>query len=116
MDRGRGRDALHALVPLEQDPGEQPAVCARRASSTTGTSPTRRSDSPYGNQSLTWLDPQIIGTSDTYTPTAADVGKALYCAANVNTGGATVWKTAAAPEILSATNVDTSAARPSRPR
>ena len=28
---------------------------------------------------------------------------------NVNNGGATVWKTAAAPEILSATNADTPA-------
>ena len=44
---------------------------------------------------------------DTYTPTVDDVGKAIHCAVNVDNGGATVWKTAAAPEILFATNVDT---------
>jgi hypothetical protein len=63
----------------------------------------------YGTQALTWLDSQIIGTSDVYVPTAADVGMALHCAVNVNNNGATVWKTAAAPEILSATNADTTA-------
>ncbi len=63
----------------------------------------------YGNQNLTWVDSQIIGTSDTYTPTFADVGKAVYCAANVDAGGATVWKTAAAPEILFAAHADTTA-------
>ena len=47
-----------------------------------------------------------MGESDTYTPTADDVGKVIHCAVNVNNGGATVWKTAQAPEILSATNVN----------
>ena len=65
----------------------------------------------YGNQNLTWLDSQIIGTSDTYTPTFEDVGKAIHCAANVDAGGATVWKTAAAPEILFAAHADTSRGR-----
>jgi hypothetical protein len=60
----------------------------------------------YGNGNLTWVDSQVIGTSDTYTPTFEDVGKAIYCAANVDAGGATVWKTAAAPEILFAAHAD----------
>jgi hypothetical protein len=60
----------------------------------------------YGTQNLTWLDAQVIGTGDTYTPTFEDVGKAIYCAANVDAGGATVWKTAAAPEILFAAHAD----------
>jgi hypothetical protein len=63
----------------------------------------------YGNQNLTWLDSQVIGTGDTYTPTFEDVGKAIHCAANVDAGGATVWKTAAAPEILFAAHADTTA-------
>ena len=63
----------------------------------------------YGNQNLTWLDSQVIGTGDTYTPTFDDVGKAVHCAANVDAGGATVWKTAAAPEILFAAHADTTA-------
>ena len=53
------------------------------------------------------FDSQIIGESATYTPTAADVGKALHCAVNANNGGATVWKTAVALEILAATNAGT---------
>ncbi|MDA0161761.1 DUF1080 domain-containing protein [Solirubrobacter ginsenosidimutans] len=68
---------------------------------------TTPSEPEYGNQDLTWLDSQIIGESATYMPTAADVGKALHCAVNANNGGATVWKTAAAPEILAATNAGT---------
>ena len=39
----------------------------------------------------------------------ADVGKAVYCTANVDAGGATVWKTAAAPEILFAAHADQTA-------
>jgi hypothetical protein len=60
----------------------------------------------YGNQPLTWLDSQIVGTSQTYTPTALDVGKALHCTVNADNNGATVWKYAAAPEILAATHAD----------
>jgi len=60
-----------------------------------------------GNQPLPWMDSQIIGQGDTYTPGADDVGKALYCAVNADNGGATVWKTASAPEILSAVHADT---------
>ena len=38
-----------------------------------------------------------------FAATAADVGKAIYCQVSVNNGGDTVFKTAGAPEILSAT-------------
>jgi hypothetical protein len=60
---------------------------------------TTPAEPEYGNQNLTWLDSQIIGESETYTPTGADIGKAIHCAVNADNGGATVWKTAAAPEI-----------------
>lgn len=60
-----------------------------------------------GNLPLPWMDSQIIGQGETYVPVADDVGKALYCAVNANNGGATVWKTASAPEILSAVHADT---------
>jgi Domain of Unknown Function (DUF1080) len=58
----------------------------------------------YGNQPETVLDSLIVGTEQTYTPTAADVGKNIYCTVNVDNAGATVWKYGAAPEILSATH------------
>ena len=60
----------------------------------------------YGTQNLTWTDSLLIGDGDTYTPTADDVGKAIHCAVNADNNGATVWKTAAAPEIIPAVNVD----------
>ena len=66
---------------------------------------TTPADPRYGTQNLTWTDSLLVGESDTYTPTAEDVGKVLHCTVNVNNAGATVWKTAQAPEILSATNV-----------
>ena len=55
----------------------------------------------YGNQDLTWLDSQLVDEdgNSTYTPTAADVGKVIHCALVADNGGATVWKTAVAPEI-----------------
>ena len=52
------------------------------------------------------MDSQIVGQGETYTRGADDVGKALYCAVNANNGGATVWKTASAPEILTAVHAD----------
>ena len=70
---------------------------------------TKPLDETYGNQPETVLDSLIVGTEATYTPTAADVGKSVYCTVNVDNAGATVWKYAAAPEILSATNTDGSA-------
>ena len=66
---------------------------------------TTPADPRYGTQDLTWTDSLLVGEGDTYTPTAEDVGKVIHCAVNVNNAGATVWKTAQAPEILSATNV-----------
>jgi hypothetical protein len=70
---------------------------------------TTPAEPAMGTAALPWLDYQIVGTADTYTPTAADVGKAIYCQVSANNGGATVFKTAGAPEILSATNVDSGA-------
>lgn len=58
-----------------------------------------------GTDNLTWLDGQIVGSGDTYTPTAADIGKSITCQVSVDNAGATVFKTALAPEILTATNV-----------
>src|SRR4051794_12976309 len=67
---------------------------------------TTPAEPEMGTNPLPWLDWQIVGNSDTYTPTASDVGMALYCQVSVNNGGDTVFKTAGAPEILTATNVD----------
>jgi hypothetical protein len=55
----------------------------------------------YGNQELTWLDSLLVDEdgNSTYTPTVADVGKVIHCALVADNGGATVWKTAVAPEI-----------------
>jgi hypothetical protein len=71
---------------------------------------TTPAEPTHGTAALTWLDSELVGSEDTYTPSFADVGKALYCTANVDNGGATVWKTAAAPEILFAAHADTTAA------
>ena len=70
---------------------------------------TTPADPRYGTQNLTWTDSLLVGDGNTYTPTAEDIGKVIHCAVNVNNGGATVWKTAQAPEILTATNVESSA-------
>jgi hypothetical protein len=67
---------------------------------------TTPAEEQYGTQALTWLDAQIVGTGDSYTPTAADIGKSVYCQVSVDNAGATVFKTALAPEILTATNAD----------
>jgi hypothetical protein len=53
----------------------------------------------YGTQNLTWTDSLLVGESEIYTPTAEDVGKVIHCAVNADNNGATVWKTAQAPEI-----------------
>jgi hypothetical protein len=55
----------------------------------------------YGTQDLTWLDSYLVDDdgNNVYTPTQADVGKTIHCALVADIGGATVWKTAAAPEI-----------------
>jgi hypothetical protein len=53
-----------------------------------------------GTANLTWLDAQIVGEGDTYTPTGADLGKTVYCQVSVDNAGATVFKTALAPEII----------------
>ena len=55
----------------------------------------------YGNQNLTWLDSYLVDEdgNSTYAPTQDDVGKVIHCALVADIGGATVWKTAAAPEI-----------------
>jgi hypothetical protein len=66
-------------------------------------------DPQYGTQAQTISDSLLVGEGDTYTPTAEDVGKVVHCAVNADNAGATVWKTAVAPEILSATNTGTDA-------
>jgi hypothetical protein len=55
----------------------------------------------YGTADLTWLDSYLVDEdgNSTYAPTQADVGKTIHCALVANIDGATVWKTAAAPEI-----------------
>jgi hypothetical protein len=68
---------------------------------------TTPAEPEMGTQPLPWMDSQIIGQGETYTPGADDVGKALYCAVNADNGGATVFMTASAPEILSAVHADT---------
>jgi hypothetical protein len=68
---------------------------------------TTPAEPEMGTAALPWMDSQIVGTEETYTPTSADVGKAVYCSVSANNGGATVFKTAAAPEILSAVHADT---------
>ncbi|MDA0137597.1 3-keto-disaccharide hydrolase [Solirubrobacter deserti] len=67
----------------------------------TTTPPTSRS----GTANLTWLDAQIVGEGNTYTPTGADLGKTIYCQVSVDNAGATVFKTALAPEIIVARDV-----------
>jgi hypothetical protein len=78
----------------------------RAPSATDLWSSTTPADPRYGTQALTWTDSLLVGEGDTNTPTAEDVGKVIHCAVSVNNAGATVWKTAVAPEILSATNVN----------
>jgi hypothetical protein len=66
---------------------------------------TTPAEPEYGTDPLPWTDWQIVGHGDTYTPTAEDVGKAVFCQVSADNAGATVFKTAGAPEILAATNV-----------
>jgi len=70
---------------------------------------TTPAEPEMGTQPLPWMDAQIIGQGESYVPVGDDVGKALYCAVNANNGGATVWKTASAPEIVTAVHADTTA-------
>jgi hypothetical protein len=53
----------------------------------------------YGTQNLTWTDSLLVGENETYTPVADDIGKVIHCAVSADNAGATVWKTALAPEI-----------------
>jgi hypothetical protein len=66
---------------------------------------TTPNDGESGTDPLTWLDGLIVGNGDTYTPVSADVGKSIYCQVSVDNAGATVFKTAAAPEILRTSTV-----------
>ncbi len=61
---------------------------------------TTPAEAEHGTSALTWLDSQIVGTGDTYTPTGADLGKTITCQVSVDNAGATVFKTALAPEII----------------
>ena len=60
----------------------------------------------YGTQNLTGLDAQIVGQGDTYTPTAEDAGKNVYCQVSVDNAGATVFKPSDAKFIATATHTD----------
>ena len=114
VDHGRGHDVLRHVVPLEQDPADATRASARRAQIDYWQLHHAGRARATATQALTWTDSQIVGEGDTYTPAADDVGKVVYCAVNADNGGATVWKTASAPEILTATNADTTPAAPSR--
>ena len=105
VERGPGHAVLRQVVPLEQD------RCRRnprfRAPSSTDLGNfTTPADPTYGTQALTWTDSLLLGDGDTYTPVAEDVGKVIHCAVNADNAGATVWKTAVAPEILTAINAE----------
>ena len=79
--RHAGRGPLVHLVPLEPGRSRSTRTTARRARSTWGSF-TTPADPRYGTQPLTWLDSLIVGHGRRYTPTAADVGKVIHCAAN----------------------------------
>jgi hypothetical protein len=71
----------------------------RAPSATDYWNQTTPADPRYGTQNLTWTDSLQIGESQTYTPTAEDLGKNIHCTVNADNNGATVWKYAQAPEI-----------------
>ena len=71
----------------------------RAPSATDYWNQTTPADPLYGTQNLTWTDSLLVGEGETYTPTAEDIGKVIHCAVNADNAGATVWKTAQAPEI-----------------
>ena len=54
----------------------------------------------FGSQPLPYMGPLKIGDGKTYTPTADDVGKLVYCQVSATNDGATVWKSAPAPAIV----------------
>jgi 3-keto-disaccharide hydrolase len=60
---------------------------------------TTPAEPEFGTDPLPWTDSLIVGRGKRYTPTAADVGKVIHCQVSASSGGATVWTTAAAPEI-----------------
>jgi hypothetical protein len=68
---------------------------------------TTPAEPEMGTAPLPWMDSQIVGSADSYTPTLEDAGKVIHCAVSANHGGATVWKTAVAPQILSVAQADT---------
>ena len=93
---------LSALVPRRtRSPPTHPRFRAPSQLDYSNTTTPADPAGTYGNQALTWLDSQIVDedTNSTYTPTQADVGKDIHCTVDANNSGATVWKTAAAPEI-----------------
>jgi hypothetical protein len=71
----------------------------RAPSATDYWNQTTPADPLYGTKNLTWTDSLLVGEADTYTPVAEDVGKVIHCAVSADNAGATVWKTAIAPEI-----------------
>ena len=108
VDRARERDALHALVSLEQDRAD-PLARAR-------AEPARlRQHHDAGRAEHGNAAPDVARLRDrrserhVHAVVRRTSARPIYCAANVDAGGATVWKTAAAPEILFAAHADQTA-------
>ena len=56
-------------------------------------------DPQFGSLPLPYRGPLKVGEGRSYTPTAEDVGKLVYCQVSATTGGATVFKQAVAKPI-----------------
>ncbi len=61
---------------------------------------TAPAEPEFGSQPLPFLGAERIGAGRQYRPTAADVGKVVYCQVSVTRDGATVWETATARPII----------------
>jgi hypothetical protein len=62
-------------------------------------SSTEPADPRYGSQALPVLGRLHVASGRRYVPTAADVGKLVYCQVSATNDGATVWETASARAI-----------------
>ncbi len=105
MERGPGHDSTSSSGTARTRSSRRNARF-RAPSSTDLGNFTTPADPTYGTQALTWTDSLLVGDGDTYTPVAEDIGKVIHCAVNADNAGATVWKTAVAPEILTAINAE----------
>jgi hypothetical protein len=71
----------------------------RAPSATDYWNQTTPADPKYGTQPQTWTDSLQVADTQTYTPTAEDIGKNVWCTVSADNAGATVFKYAVAPEI-----------------